>query len=309
MASRAKTTIDIVTGATMGIGRAIAESIVVSGIAKHQQKPQHEQQDARDYALILVGRNEQRGKLAAEALNKQTKSSCVFFEACELNDFQQVLGLKRRIAQRFNDRNGDSFRVNCLVNCAAECPQSQTLVEHKTTDGSTETLDKQFATNVLGYHFMMKVFQDHLQHSYVVNVASNWAGDLYFDDLHFQRRQYDNDSAYRQSKQCNRVLTAAWSDVLFESTGTKVNSCHPGDPCTTLSKDLGYNLWASPPSKRMIESDGTIPFLCGYGKTQLTATGGWSDGGGDSRQPAPCRFMQRKSDAKKLFDICERYCV
>ena len=245
------TTVDIVTGATMGIGRAIAESMLASAMEQKQND-----NSSNPYSLFLVGRNKERGKQVAESLRKKVLSpyASVFFEPCDVSDYQQVLDLKGRIAKQVDH----DFRVNCLVNCAAECPKKQVLVERKMGGGSVETLDKQFATNVLGYHFMMKAFQDKFQDSFVVNVASNWAGSLDMRDLSFKKRRYDNDSAYRQSKQCNRMLTAVWA-----GSNTKVNACHPGDPCTTLSKDLGYNLWASPPTRSMIESDGTIPFLCG----------------------------------------------
>ena len=46
----------------------------------------------------------------------------------------------------------------------------------------------------------------------VINVASYWAGDLDVDDLEFKRRRYNNGTAYRQSKQANRMLTAAFAE-------------------------------------------------------------------------------------------------
>jgi NADP-dependent 3-hydroxy acid dehydrogenase YdfG len=118
--------IDIVTGATMGIGRAVAESILFTAL--HQK---HEEDSS--YALFLVGRNVERGKQVADSFNKQILSSSspqqvVFFETCDVSDYQQVLDLKGRIAQQFKNKD---FCVNCLVNCAAECPKQQVLVQRK----------------------------------------------------------------------------------------------------------------------------------------------------------------------------------
>ena len=48
----------------------------------------------------------------------------------------------------------------------------------------------------------------------VVNVASYWAGGLDLEDLEFKRRRYDNDAAYRQSKQADRMLTVAFAERL-----------------------------------------------------------------------------------------------
>ena len=173
-------------------------------------------------------------------------------------------------------------------------------------------VDRQFASNVLGYHFMIKVFSDHFsnqtaagaekQPTHVVNVASNWAGDLDLSDLSFTRRGYDNDSAYRQSKQCDRMLSKLWSEKLPD---VRMNSCHPGDPKTTLSKDLGYNLWASAPTRTMIEQSTPIPLLCGFGKP--VGTGGWYEG--PSGTPGRCRFASLGSQSQELFDICESFCV
>jgi len=41
----------------------------------------------------------------------------------------------------------------------------------------------------------------------VVNVASEYAGSLDLTDLQFEKRQYDETAAYKQSKQANRMIT------------------------------------------------------------------------------------------------------
>lgn len=282
--------VDIVTGASQGIGKAIAESI-----AAHRGEQEH--------LLVLVGRNAERGAAAAQKLGS---NAC--FESCNLGDYSQVLELKNRIHQKANGE----YSIGILVNDAAECPRQQefcTIPQRRqdTGDIAFVEVDRQFATNVLGYHFMIKVFSDHFstgdnKPTHVVNVASNWAGDLDLSDLSFKRRGYDNDSAYRQAKQCDRMLSKLWSEKL---PGVKMNSCHPGDPKTTLSKDLGYNLWASAPTRTLIEQSTPIPLLCGFGKP--VGTGGWYEG--TSETPRRCRFASLGSQSQKLFDICESFCV
>jgi NAD(P)-dependent dehydrogenase (short-subunit alcohol dehydrogenase family) len=59
-----------------------------------------------------------------------------------------------------------------------------------------------------------------------VNVASYWAGGLDLTDLEFKRRNYDNDKAYRQSKQANRMLSAAFAEKL-KPHQIAVKACHP----------------------------------------------------------------------------------
>ena len=97
-----------------------------------------------------------------------------------------------------------------------------------------------------------------------------------------------------------------------------VNSCHPGDPCTTLSTALGYNTYCNPPSRKEIELDQTIPYLCGLvksgsrsGDAVLSTTGGWYDGG---TNPSRCRFGDDTSTTAKncrqhLYDICDSFAV
>ena len=248
--------------------------------------------------------------------------------------------MQQRISAATLHRGGDdddghhqSYQVGILINNAAECPKRQKLVDRPYKDSSNNnvikiaSIDKQFATNVLGYHFMLRAFEDHFSllssssssttkttttTTHIVNVASNWAGDLDLDDLHFQkRRRYDNDTAYRQSKQCNRMLNQYWSNKRLQNKAL-VNACHPGDPCTTLSQDLGYNLYAPKPSKEEIATNSPFPLLCGF-KTKrhhhelFATTGGWFEGTGI--KPHRCQFERLSQDAERLFKLCESFCI
>ena len=320
--------VDICTGATQGIGRAVAESIahhrameIASASGDVNAK----------YALFLVGRNTERGTKAARDIQSKESGGLfsVYFEPCDLSNYDGVLDLKDRVSRRLGgcDNDGDysrsqQYQVGILVNDAAECPVQQEFVirQKRDQDGkiTSEHVDKQFASNVLGYHFMIKAFQPHFSSdirlagdiaktTHICNIASNWAGDLDLDDLHFKRRSYDNDSAYRQSKQCDRMLTKIWSEKLVDSA--IVNSCHPGDPCTKLSKDLGYNLWASKPTRSFVEDESPIRHLCGFGSHPLNTTGGWFDGGGRSPRPMRCRFALMTIDILRLYDICDSFAI
>ena len=323
--------VDICTGATQGIGRAVAESI-----AHHRAMEIASASGDVDakYALFLVGRNTERGTKAARDIQSKESGGLfsVYFEPCDLSDYDSVLDLKDRVCQQLGgcddddgncSRSPQQYQVGILVNDAAECPMQQEFVirpkrDHQGGKITLEHIDKQFASNVLGYHFMIKAFQPHFssdirltqdisQKTHICNIASNWAGDLDLEDLHFRRRSYDNDSAYRQSKQCDRMLNKIWSEKLVESA--IVNSCHPGDPCTKLSKDLGYNLWASKPTRSLVEDESPIPHLCGFGSHPLTTTGGWYAGGGRSPKPMRCRFASIKNDIQRLYDICDSFAI
>ena len=298
--------VDIVTGASQGIGKAVAEAIAGARSSRKNITDS-------SYQLILVGRNEERGRQAAQDIAASTGLH-VKFEECNVGNFRQVQLLRDRLLSQNTSQDG--LRIGILVNNAAECPRQQQLVSHarRKADGKVveEKVDAQFATNVLGYHFMMRTFfgetesQCKDEPSYIVDIASNWAGDLDLSDLNFRKRCYDNDTAYRQSKQADRMLSVLWASRL-QDRNVKVNACHPGDPCTTLSRALGYNMYASAPNKNLIESShNPILHLCGLGSSTLSTTGSWFDGGITPRKD---RFANQADKLQSLYDICESYCV
>jgi retinol dehydrogenase-12 len=87
----------------------------------------------------------------------------------------------------------------------------------RTRQETPEGIEMQFATNVLGYFWLIDAFTAILKASAparVVNVASYWAGGLDLNDLEFVRRRYDNDTACRQSKQADRMLSVAFAETL-----------------------------------------------------------------------------------------------
>jgi len=76
-----------------------------------------------------------------------------------------------------------SGRVQVLVNNAAITPRRR--------EETPEGIERQFATNVLGYFWMITAFRNHLSRSAsarIVNVASYWAGGLDLEDLELKRR-------------------------------------------------------------------------------------------------------------------------
>ena len=170
----------IVTGATGAIGLAIAK-----GIAGEP-----------GFKVVLVCRNEAKAQRAVSAIQRDTDNEAVRYELADLSRSAEVVALARRW----------QGPLHVLVNNAAIAPRRRTT--------TPEGLELQFATNVMGYVWMMEAFHDVLRSSAparVVNVASYWAGGLSLSDLQFERRRYDIDEAYRQSKQANRMLTVAYA--------------------------------------------------------------------------------------------------
>ena len=197
--------VGVVTGATGAIGEAIARGLVDAG-----------------WRVVLAVRDETKGAALASRLAARGGDVRV-----ELVD----VGLRSSI-----DRLAARWRgpVHALVNNAAITPRRREVTE--------EGVERQLAVNVLGYVRMIRALEPALAadgRGRVVNVASHYAGDLDEDDLEFARRRYDNDAAYRQSKQANRMLTITDAERLA-SRGIAVNACHPGVVTSALAGSLGF---------------------------------------------------------------------
>lgn len=208
MSDQSAPRIALVTGATGAIGEAIA-----LGLARQP-----------GFRVVLAARNETRAVHVAARIKEETSNPRVSVELLDVSRRVSVLDLAGRW----------KGPLHVLVNNAAQCPRKRML--------TPEGIEVQWATNVLGYFWMIEAFSNLLREcapARVVNVASYWAGGLDLEDPEFQRRAYDNDAAYRQAKQANRMLTAAFA-TRFEGSGVTVNACHPGDVASKLSRDLGF---------------------------------------------------------------------
>jgi NAD(P)-dependent dehydrogenase (short-subunit alcohol dehydrogenase family) len=183
--------------------------------------------------------------------------------------------------------------MHVLVNNAAITSRSRKVTE--------EGLELQFATNVLGYFRMITAFEGVLKASQparVVNVASYWAGGLRLDDLQFVSRQYDNDCAYRQSKQADRMLTVAFAG-RFANCGVTVNACHSGDVNSALSNDLGFGGHESP------DHGAATPVWLATEPVGQETTGKYFE----HLRETSCRFGQNIDEVEKLFMACRNLVV
>ena len=150
--------------------------------------------------------------------------------------------------------------------------------------------------NVLGYFWMIQAFAEILKRSAparVVNVASYWAGDLELDDLEFKRRRYDNNAAYRQSKQADRMLTVPFAERL-KPLGVTVNACHPGDVPSTLSHNLGFHGHHTP------EEGARTPVWLATDPIAGNMTGKFF---ADCRE-VRCQFAKDRAGFEALFATC-----
>ena len=257
--------IAMVTGATGAIGKAIARQIAA----------------APGHSVTLVARDEGKAKRAVEQIIRATGNHDVKYELADLSRQSSIQALAARW----------QGPLHVLVNNAAATPRRRLE--------TPEDIEMQFATNVLGYFWMTLAFEEILKNtpgSRVVNVASYWAGDLDLNDLEFKRRPYRNGPAYRQSKQANRMLTAAFAEQ-FRPFGIPVNACHPGDVNSKLSNDLGFGGHETP------DQGADTPAWLALSATGGTETGKYFEG----RRAAHDRFAEDKNAVEALYQACLGY--
>lgn len=260
---KAPRAVALVTGATGTIGKAIA-----GGIAARP-----------GFDVVLICRDAAKAEAAVTDIRRRSGNQGVRFELADLGRKASIEALAKRL----------QGPVQVIVNNAAITPRRR--------EETPEGIERQFATNVLGYFWMMSAFREHLSRSAparIVNVASYWAGGLDLQDLEFKRRPYDNDSAYRQSKQADRMLTAAFAN-RFNGAGICVNACHPGDIVSNLSSSLGFGGHETP------DQGASTPVWLATEPTGAKVTGSYFE----HHRQVSCRFAADRDSVEALFHTCE----
>jgi NAD(P)-dependent dehydrogenase (short-subunit alcohol dehydrogenase family) len=254
----------IVTGAKGAIGSAIARQMAEKG-----------------YKVYVVARDENKARTAVQQIIDTTGIKDVDLLVIDLS---RKLSIEKAAANWTGP-------LNILINNASCTPRQR--------EETPEGIEMQFATNVLGYFWMIKAFTPYLKMaapSRIVNVASYWAGDLDINDLECKNRHYNNDNIYRQSKQAERMLTVAFAERLKDS-GITVNAVHPGDVNSKLSNNLGYGGHETP------DQGADTPVWAATSQELDGVTGQYFE----RRHKSICRFGQDKILVNKLWGICEGY--
>jgi len=255
----------LVSGATGAIGKAIALEIA--------RQP--------GYRVVLLCRDENKAARVVDEVAERSDNNQVSHEIVDLSSKESIHALAKRLKDP----------VNVLVNNAAVTPRRR----RETPAG----IELQFATNVLGYFWLTQALSDQLRAgspARVVNVASYWAGDLDLDDLEFRRRPYNNNTAYRQSKQANRMLTVAFAEHLREH-GVTINACHPGDVNSSLSNNLGFGGHETP------QQGARTPAWLATDAIGQQETGKYFE----HLQMQRCRFGEDREAVDALYEVCLGY--
>jgi len=255
----------MVTGATGVIGKAICHKLA--------EMQMH---------VIAVGRSKEKCHALVEEIKKKTNNSNVEYNVVDLSSFVSI----KEYAEIYR-KSGK--KLNVLINNAAIVPPSKQI--------SPDGLELQFAVNVMSYHWMIREFSEVLKNSAparVVNVASNYAGELNLQDLQFETRNYDNNAVYRQSKQANRMLSAAHAKLLKPFSVT-VNACHPGVVNSGVLHGLGFNGWQT------ADDGADTPVFVATNDAGGNVTGKYFD----SKTQTADKFTKNSKDVEALYQYCE----
>jgi len=163
--------VSVVTGATGGLGYAVAKGLAKAG-----------------HHVVVTGRSKEHGADALARLRAEAPGAELEFQLCDVSSLEAVAAFAAAWGSR---------PLDVLVNNAGVMafPQRQTTV-----DG----FERQLGTNYLGHFALTLRLLSALlrtERPRVVSVSSlaHRSGQIQFDDLHLERN-YDPMRAYRQSK-------------------------------------------------------------------------------------------------------------
>ncbi len=204
--------IALVTGATGGIGAAVAQGLAHAGAT-----------------VLMVGRDETKLERAVAAIRAVSGNPHVEGLLADLASLADVARLAAEVRVRFG-------HLSVLVNNAAVVTRERRL--------SHDGLELQLAVNYLAPFLLTTALLDTLHAgapARVLNVASigHASGRLDFDDLQLEYG-YTPRTAYYRTKLANVLFTYALARRLADSE-VSVNCLHPGIVRTGLSSDYMGN--------------------------------------------------------------------
>lgn len=189
----------IVTGATSGIGKAIAGGLAAGGAH-----------------VTIVCRNSARGSEARDEIVRKTGNEKVEVMLADLS-------LKRQITEFADRYRNKHSHLHLLVNNASILMNERVL--------TSEGIETTFAVNYLAYYMLSNLLLDMLRKSApsrIVNLTSaiHRTVSLDFGNLQGEKR-YNRDLAYAQSKLADAVFSHELGRRLAGS-GVTVNCVCPG---------------------------------------------------------------------------------
>jgi NAD(P)-dependent dehydrogenase (short-subunit alcohol dehydrogenase family) len=274
----------IITGATSGLGKE-ATKVLSSKNAK----------------VIMAVRNTEKAAAVVKEIHKGFPYAKIEVRQLDLNSLESV----KSFAKEFTT---DHKQLDVLINNAGVmmCPYS------KTKDG----FEIQMGTNHFGHfaltgHLMPLLLTT--KNSRVVSTSSiaHKSGDINFDDINWESRDYSTTKAYSDSKLANLYFT---SELVRRYKGNKnapiFTSAHPGWTKTELDRHSGVAAFIGNIVAQKVQM-GTLPSLraatdLGLKSGDYLGPKNFFEASGYPVIVQPNKMAQNEVNAKKLWDISEK---
>ena len=189
----------LITGATDGIGKQTSLELAY-----------------KNYSLVLVGRNLEKGESVVSELIRKTGNESIQFHCADMSSMKAVKSLAIKIQRSYDT-------IDILLNNAGAY-----FSQFKLTD---DGLENTIALNHFAYFYFTELLLDMVKSDLcgrVINVAStaHKGAKLEFNDLQMEN-EYKGWTAYRRSKLMNIMFTYECHH-RFSDSGVTFNCLHPG---------------------------------------------------------------------------------
>lgn len=274
----------IITGATSGLGKEATKVLA-----------------SKNATVVMAVRNTDKAKIVVTEIRKEFPQAKIDIKELDLNSLESIAAF----AKEFTN---DYEKLDILINNAGVmmCPYS------KTKDG----FEIQMGTN----HFGPFALTGHLmpillksKNSRVVSTSSvaHKQGDINFEDINWESRDYNTNKAYSDSKLANLYFTSELVNKYKGNINAPIfTTAHPGGTNTELGKHMnGLTQFFLRFLAQKVEM-GTLPSL--RAATDLSAKQGDFFGpknffelNGNPVIVEASKMAKNEANAKRLWSISE----
>ncbi len=200
----------LVTGASAGLGTETCR--VLAGAGAH---------------VVMLARDQTKLDAAAHGIRQANPEARLETQLVDLADLDSVTAAGETLLTKYP-------AIDLLIDNAGvmACPQGRTA----------QGFELQFGTNHLGHFLLTCLLAPALvagapSRVVVLSSGAHKMSGVDFDDINYERRDYEKWQAYGQSKTANALFAVAL-DKRLSDRGVRVYSVHPGMILTELGRHL-----------------------------------------------------------------------
>lgn len=200
----------VITGSSGGLGAETARAIASKGAT-----------------VVLVARSEEKLQAKAQELKQITANDKIFTQVMDLSDLDSVRAAADQLLH-------DYPKIDVLVNNAGimAVPMARTA----------QGFESQMGVNHFGHFVFTTALLPALKAAapariVVLTSGAHKLGNVNFEDMNWESRDYDKWVAYGESKTANALFATALQNRLADAKVT-ANCVHPGVIFTELSRSL-----------------------------------------------------------------------